>query len=65
MAAGMLLIALVPFFLSPYYIFVANLILIYIILAIGLNIILGYAGQLSFSNGAIFGIGAYATGLLR
>lgn len=64
-AAGVLLIALVPLFLSPYYIFVANLILIYIILAIGLNIVLGYAGQLSFSNGAIFGIGAYATGLLR
>jgi len=63
--SGLALISAVPLVLSPYYVYVANLALIYILLAIGLNIVLGYAGQLAFSNGAIFGIGAYATGLLR
>jgi len=62
---GLAVIAAVPLVLSPYYVYVANLALIYVILAVGLNIVLGYAGQLAFSNGAIFGIGAYATGLLR
>ncbi len=65
MFAGVAVIAAVPTVLSPYYVFVANLALIYIILAIGLNIVLGYTGQMAFSNGAIFGIGAYGTGLLR
>ncbi len=65
MFAGVAVIAAVPLVLSPYYVFVANLALIYIILAIGLNIVLGYTGQLAFSNGAIFGIGAYGTGLLQ
>lgn len=57
--------ALVPLLFSPYYVFVVNLGLIHILLAIGLNIVLGYAGQLAFANGALFGIGAYTTGLLR
>ena len=45
--------------------FVANLVVIYVLLAIGLNILVGYAGQLAFANAAMFGIGAYATGLLQ
>jgi len=65
MYSGLALVAAVPLVLSPYYVYVANLALVYVILAVGLNIVLGYTGQLAFSNGAIFGIGAYATGLLR
>ena len=56
---------LVPPFANPYYLFVGNLILIYVLLAIGLNILVGYAGQLAFANAAMFGIGAYGTGLLQ
>ncbi|MGH8432556.1 MAG: branched-chain amino acid ABC transporter permease, partial [Solimonas sp.] len=40
-------------------------VLVYALLAIGLNILLGYAGQLAFANAAMFGIGAYGTGLLQ
>jgi branched-chain amino acid transport system permease protein len=36
-----------------------------VLLAIGLNILVGYAGQLAFANAAMFGIGAYGTGLLQ
>jgi branched-chain amino acid transport system permease protein len=55
----------VPAFANAYQIFIANLILIYVILAIGLNILVGCAGQLSFANAAMFGIGAYGTALLQ
>lgn len=55
----------VPAFANSYHLFVANLILIYAVLAVGLNILVGYAGQLAFANAAMFGIGAYTTGLLQ
>ena len=34
------------------------------ILAVGFNIVFGYAGQLTMFHGAAFGIGAYATYLI-
>ena len=54
-----------PGFANVYQLFIANLIVVYVMLAIGLNILVGYAGQLAFANAAMFGIGAYATGLLQ
>ena len=54
-----------PIFANVYQLFIANLILVYVLLAIGLNILVGYAGQLAFANAAMFGIGTYATGLLQ
>jgi branched-chain amino acid transport system permease protein len=64
--AILLMFALVvPAFANVYHLFVANLIVIYVLLAIGLNILVGYAGQLAFANAAMFGIGAYGTALLQ
>ena len=64
--ATLLLMALIaPFFLNQYKIFVGNLVFIYIILALGLNLLLGYAGLLAFVNAALFGIGAYAAAIAR
>src|SRR6516225_12113806 len=54
-----------PAFGNQYTLFVGNLMLLYIILALGLNILVGFAGQLAFANAAIYGIGAYATALLQ
>jgi len=65
MLALLLFAAVAPTFLNAYYLFVANTILIYVLLAIGLNVLVGYAGQLAFANAAMFGIGAYGTGLLQ
>lgn len=55
----------VPFVANPYLLYVANLTLIYVILALGLNLLVGYSGQLAFANAAMFGIGAYTAGLLQ
>ena len=63
-AAGLVGFAVIPLLLSQYYIFIANIALIHIVLAVGLNIVLGFTGQLVFANGVLFGVGAYATGLL-
>lgn len=59
------LAAILPPFANGYQLFVGNLILIYVLLAIGLNVLVGYAGQLAFAHAAMFGIGAYTTGLLQ
>ena len=56
--------AAAPLVANQYQLFVGNLMLIYVLLAVALNVLIGYAGQLAFANGALFGVGAYATGLL-
>jgi branched-chain amino acid transport system permease protein len=53
------------FGINEYYLFTLNIMMIYIILTVGLNLLMGYAGQLSFASGALFGIGAYGVGLLQ
>jgi branched-chain amino acid transport system permease protein len=54
-----------PFLLNPYLVFVISALFVYVILALGLNLLLGYAGQFAFANAAFFGIGAYSTSLLK
>ncbi len=63
--ALLLIAAIAPSFINDYYLFIGNTILIYVLLSIGLNILIGYTGQLAFANAAMFGIGAYGTGLLQ
>jgi branched-chain amino acid transport system permease protein len=69
LAAGSALFAaffVIPLFgLNEYYVFTLNIMMIYVILTVGLNLLMGYAGQLSFASGALFGIGAYGVGLLQ
>ena len=54
----------IPFLLDGYTIRVAAMALYYVILASSWNLLLGYAGQLSFAHAAFAGIGAYTSGLL-
>ncbi|WP_119389665.1 branched-chain amino acid ABC transporter permease [Taklimakanibacter lacteus] len=51
-------------FLPNYYIRVANSLLIYILLGIGLNIVVGYAGLLDLGFVAFYAVGAYTYALL-
>jgi branched-chain amino acid transport system permease protein len=48
----------------PYMLHIGILILIYIILAVSLNLALGYTGLLNLGHVAFFGIGAYTSALL-
>src|SRR6266852_7604688 len=54
----------VPFLLKPFGIFLISMWAVLTIAAIGLNLTLGYAGQVSLAQGAFVGIGAYTVALL-
>ena len=58
-----LFVTIFPFFASPYWLSLANQIAIATVGAIGLNILVGYTGQISLGQGAFMAIGAYASGL--
>jgi len=67
--AGFLLftavLAVLPLLLTnDYYLNVLIFIGIHSIIAIGLDLLLGYTGQISLGHAAFFGLGAYITGVL-
>ncbi|HEX3708558.1 MAG TPA: branched-chain amino acid ABC transporter permease [Pseudolabrys sp.] len=56
--------AIVPLFLKPYGIYLSSTWVVLSIAAMGLNLTLGYAGQVSLAQGAFVGIGAYTAALM-
>jgi branched-chain amino acid transport system permease protein len=48
---------------NPYTLGVTNLIAIHVIIVLGLNLFIGYAGQISLGHAAFFGLGAYGSAL--
>ena len=62
---GIVLLA-VPFWIPLVggYTDLASRVLIYALAAMGLNLLLGFTGGLSFGHAAYFGLGAYGTGLM-
>ena len=60
-AALMLCLAIFPLFVKNYYVYMANYMAINIIVAVGLNLLVGYTGQISLGHAGFFAIGAYAT----
>ncbi len=64
-AALLVILATVPGWVtSPYYLHIVIMAAIFSILALSMNLLLGYTGQLSLGHAAFFGIGAYASALL-
>lgn len=62
-ALGLFLL-LLPLFAKSYILYISNMISIYIIGAIGLNILTGFTGQISIGHGAFVAIGAYTSAIL-
>jgi branched-chain amino acid transport system permease protein len=58
-------LAVVPYFATTYWLDVLNRIGIAIIGALGLNILVGYTGQISIGHAAFLAVGAYATAILE
>jgi branched-chain amino acid transport system permease protein len=54
-----LFIVIAPLTLGEYYISILDLILIAVVGALGLNILVGYTGQISIGHGAFMSVGAY------
>jgi ABC-type branched-subunit amino acid transport system permease subunit len=59
-----LVVAVLPLVLGPYWNNVVGTVGIYLVLGLGLNIVVGLAGLLDLGYVAFFAIGAYATALL-
>ncbi len=49
---------------NPYYIHLMVVIGIYAILLLGLDIVVGYTGEVSLGHAALFGVGSYTAGVL-
>ena len=62
-AVGLLILALAPFQLSSFNLFVASLTLVYAVGALGFGLLVGESGQVSLAHPVFFAIGAYATAL--
>src|SRR5271166_6502167 len=54
-----LFIVIVPLTFGEYYVSILDLILIAVVGALGLNILVGYTGQISIGHGAFMSVGAY------
>ncbi|MBF0110930.1 MAG: high-affinity branched-chain amino acid ABC transporter permease LivM [Magnetococcales bacterium] len=63
MALPMIVGGVLPFFLNKYWLTVAILALIYVLLALGLNIVVGLAGMLDLGFVAFYAVGAYGYAL--
>ena len=53
-----------PWLAPPYFVFLASVILINVVVAIGLNLLSGYTHQLSFGHAGFLAIGAYTAAVL-
>ena len=62
---GFALVAALPLAVhNPYYIHLVETIMIYAIVLFGLDIVVGYTGQVSLGHAGLFGIGSYTAGVL-
>ncbi|MEW5722583.1 MAG: branched-chain amino acid ABC transporter permease [Thermodesulfobacteriota bacterium] len=65
LAGGVVLaLALPQVMTNPYFLGLINFMIIYSILCLGLNLILGFTGLLSLGHAAFYGLGGYTTALL-
>src|ERR1043165_2891165 len=64
LAIGLVAYAVLPLFLKSYGVYLMTLLCIYLMAVFGLNLIVGYAGQMSIGQAAFWGIGAYHVAIL-
>lgn len=62
LAAGLALLP--PVWANPYYIHLVATIAIYSVLLLGLDIVVGYTGEVSLGHASLFGVGSYTVGVL-
>ena len=63
-AVLMIVLAVLPLIFKSYLIFIVNLIAIHVIVALGLNLLVGYTGQISLGHAGFYAIGAYTSVIL-
>lgn len=64
-AAGIILLIFPSLAQNRYQVHIINTVGIYIIISLGLNLAMGYAGQFNLAMGALWGVGAYTAAILN
>ncbi|MBM4308154.1 MAG: branched-chain amino acid ABC transporter permease [Deltaproteobacteria bacterium] len=60
----LILFVVIPWISSSYTLYIINHIGIFAIAAVGLNLLIGFTGQISLGHGAFFGVGGYTAAIL-
>ena len=61
----LVVLCVLPFTATGYVLYVVNLLMVFVVLALGMHIVLGEAGQFALSHTAFYGIGIYTAGLIN
>ncbi len=64
-AIGIILLAVPAIAQNPYQVHILNMAGIYILISLGLNIAMGFAGQFNLAMGPLWGVGAYTAAILN
>jgi branched-chain amino acid transport system permease protein len=64
LVAALVAVAVLPNFLKSYGVYLMTLFCVYLMATMGLNLTVGYAGQMSLGHAAFLGIGAYHAAIL-
>ncbi|WP_230532300.1 branched-chain amino acid ABC transporter permease [Microvirga roseola] len=63
LALAVATLALLPFAVTGYVLYIANLLLVFVVLCLGLHLVIGESGQFALAHAAFYGIGIYTSGL--
>jgi len=63
--AAALVLLILPFAVSGYVLYVVNLLMVFVVLALGMHVVIGESGQFALAHAAFFGIGIYTAGIIN
>jgi branched-chain amino acid transport system permease protein len=58
-------LCILPFTVTGYVLYIVNLLMVFVVLALGMHIVIGEAGQFALSHTAFYGIGIYTASLIN
>ncbi len=61
---GLTILLIAPLFLGKYTVFLLSLLAIYALVALGLNLLMGYTGQIAAGHAGFLALGAYFTAII-
>jgi len=62
--AGLIVVIVLPLFLGKYSIFLLSMLAVYALVSIGLNLLMGFTGQIAAGHAGFLALGAYFTAIL-
>jgi len=62
--AALIILLILPLFLGKYSVFLLSLLAIYALVSLGLNLLMGYTGQIACGHAGFLAIGAYVTAIV-